>query len=108
MCPYWVFTEEKENLDAGEKPNTTVPQSEPSLRPTWLAELGNPAGKGIPVAVIDSGWDPELTDNRVRKGTGFVSEDGLTFERSENTADLMGHGIACGVRIFEVTPEGAW
>lgn len=108
--------------------------SDPSVRPAWsgafaagelrsvavkgpLAEIsrewawGGSTGKGVRVAVVDSGIDadhPALGDS-VRGGVAIEydeqAETRVRIEPDEPSHDLSGHGTACAGVIHSVAPE---
>lgn len=75
----------------------------PLPRPRWVREaLGGATGRGVRVAVIDSGWDHALhvPGLRLRAGVSFA-EGG---EPSPDDGDRIGHGTACLATFFRVAP----
>src|SRR5512141_3267456 len=108
--------------------------SDPSIRPAWsgafaagelrsvavkgpLAEIsrewawGGSTGKGVRVAVVDSGIDadhPALGDS-VCGGVAIEydeqAETRVRIEPDEPSHDLSGHGTACAGVIHSVAPE---
>ncbi len=90
----------------------------PSIdRPGWLhGALGDATGRGVRIAVIDSGRDPRWKDRRILPGVGLATpERPFEFFRSEDDADRLGHGTACidvilglapGVEIFPIRVFG--
>jgi MarR family 2-MHQ and catechol resistance regulon transcriptional repressor len=75
--------------------------------PAWVAEgLGRPTGKGLLVAVIDSGWDHACDDPRVLPGIGLVDPaDELAMLRTDDDQDRVGHGTACIHQILRIAPD---
>lgn len=75
-------------------------------RPRWVTEeLGNATGQGIRVAVVDSGWDRTIEDDRVLPGVSFVDpNDDLALGFSESDHDTVGHGTACVDLILRIAP----
>jgi len=76
----------------------------PLPRPRWVREaLGGATGRGVRVAVIDSGWDHGLRvpGLRLRPGISFA-EDGAP---PADDGDRIGHGTACLSAVFRVAPE---
>lgn len=68
--------------------------------------FGDSTGKGIKVAVIDSGWNLNLVDSRVKKGIGLVDPmDELSLKRNENYGDENGHGSAVTDLILRIAPD---
>lgn len=64
-------------------------------------------GRGVRVAVVDSGVDTEHPDlkGKVRESVEAVSQDGkFTFQPS-TTGDQAGHGTACAGIITSVAPD---
>lgn len=57
------------------------------------------------VAVIDSGWDRSVADDRVLPGIGLVDDmDGLQLKQSSYDHDHNGHGTLCTKLILEIAP----
>lgn len=77
------------------------------LPPEWVAaELGGATGKGIRVAVIDSGWDRRLDEPRVLPGVGFVDPaDDFALARNDDDNDVLGHGTACADLVLRIAPD---
>lgn len=75
--------------------------------PQWVADgLGRPTGKGLVVAVIDSGWDRTCDDPRVLPGVGLVDpNDDLAMQRTDDDHDRVGHGTACIHQILRIAPD---
>ncbi len=75
--------------------------------PAWVRdELGGATGRGIRVAVVDSGWDRTIADERVLPGVGFVDpEDDFATARNDDDQDVLGHGTACADVILGVAPD---
>jgi subtilisin len=75
--------------------------------PAWVRdELGGATGRGIRVAVVDSGWDRTIADDRVLPGVGFVDpEDDFATARNDDDQDVLGHGTACADVILGVAPD---
>lgn len=75
--------------------------------PAWVREaLGGATGRGIRVAVIDSGWDRTIDDPRVLPGISFVDpEDDFALGRNDDDHDVLGHGTACVDLVLRVAPE---
>ncbi len=76
-------------------------------RPEWVADaLGGATGKGIRVAVIDSGWDRGMDEPRVLPGVGFVDPtDDFALARNDDDHDVLGHGTACADLILRIAPD---
>lgn len=77
------------------------------LPPPWVAEaLGGATGKGIRVAVIDSGWDRGMDEPRVLPGAGFVDpDDDFALARNDDDHDVLGHGTACADLVLRIAPD---
>lgn len=75
--------------------------------PAWVAgELERPTGKGLVVAVIDSGWDRTCNDPRVLPGVGLVDpEDDLALKENDDDHDRVGHGTACIHQVLRIAPD---
>lgn len=54
-------------------------------------------GRGVLVAVVDSGWSRAVPDPRVLPATSVFGEEAVD--------DLVGHGTYCGLRVLQVAPE---
>lgn len=83
-------------------------QSLPVLRqPEWLRRsLGDVSGKGVRVAVIDSGWDRKTRHPQIRPGVCFVdSANDYALSFSSDDHDRNGHGTACADLILRVAPR---
>jgi subtilisin len=84
-------------------------RSEPPLPepPAWVRdELGGATGKGVRIAVIDSGWDRTQHDPRVLPGIGLVDPaDDFALLRGDDDHDLVGHGTACVDLILRIAPD---
>ncbi len=67
------------------------------LPPEWVRrDLAGATGRGVRVAVIDSGRDPEWHEPRIRPGIGLVDPASqLELARSDDDRDRIGHGTAC-------------
>jgi subtilisin len=73
--------------------------------PEWA--WGGATGKGIKVAVIDSGVDAShpVLEGSVKKHVEIVSEgDNIKFAESE-PGDAFGHGTACAGIIHSIAPD---
>lgn len=66
-----------------------------ALRTDFMAATG----RGITVAVLDSGWPPDRTDPRVLEGLSVVEEPPLVEGR------VPQHGTMCALRVLQVAPE---
>jgi subtilisin len=64
-------------------------------------------GRGVRVAVVDSGIDTEHPDlkGKVRESVEAVSEDGKINFHPSTSGDQAGHGTACGGIITSVAPD---
>lgn len=91
---------------AGEPRDRTVDSLLSSL--TLEAAFGGSTGKGVKVAIVDSGVD---NDHPAVAGAvrGWVepnvADDGTVTYRSEQHGDAFGHGTACGGIIHRIAPE---
>lgn len=86
---------------------TEIQAAQPRQPPEWVVEeLGGATGRGVRVAVVDSGWDRTLHDDRVLPGAGFVDpEDDFGMARNDDDHDVLGHGTACAALVLEVAPD---
>lgn len=77
------------------------------LPPEWVAaELGGATGRGIQVAVVDSGWDRGIHEPRVLPGVGFVDpDDDFALARNDDDNDVLGHGTACADLVLRIAPD---
>ena len=79
------------------------------LSPEWA--WGGSTGKGIRVAVVDSGveYDHPALEGCVRGGVGVdfdpQAEDGVQFVEEDQPQDMFGHGTACAGIIHSLAPE---
>lgn len=75
--------------------------------PGWAQrELGGATGRGVRVAVIDSGWDRGIQDPRVLPGVSFVDpDDDLALGFTADDHDRVGHGTACADLVLRIAPE---
>src|SRR6185436_7911764 len=64
-------------------------------------------GRGVRVAVVDSGIDTEHPDlkGKVRESVEAVAEAGKIDFRPSTSGDQAGHGTACAGIIASVAPE---
>jgi subtilisin len=65
------------------------------------------SGRGVRVAIVDSGIDTEHPDlkGKVRESVEAVAEDGKIDFRPSTSGDQAGHGTACAGIIASVAPE---
>jgi subtilisin family serine protease len=86
---------------------TDVLETQEAAPPAWVREeLGGATGRGIRVAVVDSGWDRSIGDDRVLPGVGFVDpDDDFALARNDDDQDVLGHGTACADVILSVAPD---
>lgn len=82
-------------------------QAAQAAPPEWVREeLGGATGKGVTIAVLDSGWDRAIPEPRVLPGTGFVDpDDDFALARNDDDNDVLGHGTACADVILQVAPD---
>jgi len=57
------------------------------------------SGRGVLVAVVDSGWSKEIEHSRVRPQLGVHGELDVPG------GDVLGHGTACILRVLQVAPD---
>lgn len=64
-------------------------------------------GRGVRVAVVDSGIDTEHPDlkGKVRESVEAVAEDGRIEFRPSTSGDQAGHGTACAGIITSIAPD---
>jgi subtilisin family serine protease len=64
-------------------------------------------GRGVRVAVVDSGIDSEHPDlkGKVRESVEAVTEDGRIEFRPSTSGDQAGHGTACAGIITSIAPD---
>lgn len=84
------------------------PEAAEVLADLWptLASLREKTGRGVRVAVIDSGIDtnhPELKD-KVKSSVEVFQHDGKYDFRPSTVGDEVGHGTACAGIIARVAP----
>jgi subtilisin len=88
----------------GPAPSITFPQ-----RVTRSWAYGDGTGRGVRVAVVDSGVDAEhplvgRVDQYIAVDRDHTSETGIGFVAGPH-ADLFGHGTACAAIIRQLAPE---
>jgi subtilisin len=91
---------------AGEKSDRTVDSLLASLTPE--AAFGGSTGKGVRVAIVDSGVDDEhpAVGGSVRGWVEpSVGADGTASYRTERHGDAFGHGTACAGIIHHIAPD---
>ena len=91
---------------AGEKSDRTVDPLLGSL--TAEAAFGGSTGKGVKVAIVDSGVDDDhpAVDGCVRGWVEpNVADDGTATYRTEKHGDAFGHGTACAGIIHHIAPD---
>ena len=72
----------------------------------FLRALRGATGRGVRVAVIDTGWDRAHPDPRVLPGAGVVDpEHDFTLVPSDDDGDRLGHGTAVASLVLRVAPE---
>lgn len=80
----------------------TVPLLAPVPHPAWVREgLGPVTGRGVRVAVIDSGWDEAFP------AAGVRTEPGAAFLGSaapDDVRDRLGHGTSCATTVHRIAP----
>jgi len=90
-------------------------KSDRSVDPLWApltreAAFEGATGKGVKVAIVDSGVDdehPALGGTGVVRGwvEPSVADDGTVGYRTERHGDAFGHGTACAGIIHRIAPE---
>jgi subtilisin len=80
-----------------------VPGVGPLARPGDAGPLEDATGRGVRVAVVDSGWDRGWADPRVLAGLCLLS--GADAAPGEVDGDGIGHGTACADLLLRVAPE---
>jgi subtilisin len=79
------------------------------ITPEWA--WGGSTGRGIRVAIVDSGleYDHPALEGCVRGGVGVdfdpEAEEGVRFTEENQPQDMFGHGTACGGIIHSLAPE---
>jgi len=92
-------------------PETTAQATE-TMNDLWAAIQpetiwNGRTGRGVRVAVVDSGIDTEHPDlkDKVKESVEAVAEDGRIDFRPSTSGDQAGHGTACAGIIASVAPE---
>src|SRR6266496_2566060 len=64
-------------------------------------------GRGVRVAVVDSGIDSEHPDlkGKVKESVEAVAQDGRIEFRPSTSGDQAGHGTACAEIIASIAPD---
>lgn len=71
-----------------------------------LNKYGKATGKGVRIAVIDSGWSKALTDQRILTGKCFCDKsDELKLGEFSDFDDANGHGTAVTSVIMQIAPD---
>jgi subtilisin family serine protease len=90
----------------------TATEATEAMRDLWAAIQpeaiwSGRTGRGVRVAVVDSGIDTEHPDlkGKVRESVEAVAEDGKIDFRPSTSGDQAGHGTACAGIIASVAPE---
>lgn len=74
--------------------------------PAWVRdELGGATGRGVRVAVIDSGWDRADDDPRVLPGVGIERAGANLLRRVADDGDRIGHGTGCIRQLLAIAPD---
>ena len=91
--------------DVANKPSDSVPDLWSVIREDTRWERGT--GRGIRVAVVDSGIDTEHPDlkGKVRESVEAVAEDGKINFHPSTSGDQAGHGTACAGIITSIAPD---
>jgi subtilisin len=86
-------------------PSDSVPDLWRSIREDTKWERGT--GRGVRVAVVDSGIDTEHPDlkGKVRESVEAVVEEGKVNFHPSTSGDQAGHGTACAGIITSIAPE---
>ena len=92
-------------------PETTAQATE-TMNDLWAAIQpetiwNGRTGRGVRVAVVDSGIDTEHPDlkDKVKESVEAVAEDGRIDFRPSTSGDQAGHGTACAGIIASVAPD---
>jgi subtilisin len=90
----------------------TAAEATEAMRDLWAAIQpeaiwSGRTGRGVRVAVVDSGIDTEHPDlkGKVKESVEAVAEDGKIDFRPSTSGDQAGHGTACAGIITSVAPE---
>ena len=92
-------------LDGNREHNDAVPDLWGAIRED--TRWRQCTGRGVRVAVVDSGIDTEHPDlkGKVRESVEAVAEDGKVTFKPSTSGDQAGHGTACAGIITSVAPE---
>lgn len=90
----------------------TPPEATETLTDLWAAIRPETlwkgrTGRGVRVAVVDSGIDTEHPDlkGKVKESVEAVTEDGKIEFRPSTSGDQAGHGTACAGIIASIAPD---
>lgn len=90
----------------GRPTGVTAAELGPERRPRWVLDgLRGATGRGVRVAVVDSGWDPSVHDPRVGPGVGLVAPRDATSLPRGGDGDVLGHGTACIHQVLRIAPD---
>ena len=92
-------------LETAEKATETTTDLWTAIRPEAI--WSGRTGRGVRVAVVDSGIDTEHPDlkGKVKESVEAVAEDGRIDFRPSTSGDQAGHGTACAGIIASVAPD---
>jgi subtilisin len=92
-------------LDIAAEATETTADLWAAIRPETLWE--GRTGRGVRVAVVDSGIDTEHPDlkGKVKESVEAVTEDGKIEFRPSTSGDQAGHGTACAGIITSIAPD---
>lgn len=82
-----------------------IPEQAVPMPPEYAERLNYAAGKGVVVAVVDSGWDATIRHSQVREGVSFIRGPREVRSCLTDTADEVGHGTACAELILTLAPQ---
>src|SRR5689334_12333804 len=91
--------------DTATRPTDTLPDLWAGIEPETI--WNGRTGRGVRVAVVDSGIDTEHPDlkGKVKESVEAVAEEGKLSFQPSTSGDQAGHGTACAGIITSIAPD---